>query len=72
MLPEILDVDDKINDEITDLEDVDLICSLIHLERKLVKFPITSDYCRMTLRDLVENFSRREISDLLHIVSGEL
>ena len=26
MLPEILDVDDKINDEITDLEDVDLHC----------------------------------------------
>ena len=49
-------------------EDIDLICSLILLERRLVKFPVTSDYSRIKLKDLVENFSRREISNLLHIV----
>ena len=40
-------------------EDIDLICSLILLERRLVKFPVTSDYSRIKLKDLVENFSRR-------------
>jgi hypothetical protein len=50
------------------MENINLICSLILLERKLVKFPVTSDYSRLSVKDLEDNFSLQEISNLLHMV----
>jgi len=42
----------ELDDTISDVEDINLICSLILLERKLVKFPVTSDYARLSVKDL--------------------
>lgn len=58
----------ELDDTISDVEDINLICSLILLERKLVKFPVTSDYSRLSVKDLKDNFSLQEISNLCHIV----
>ena len=58
----------ELDDTISDMEDINLICSLILLERKLVKFPVTSDYARLSVKDLNDNFSLQEISNLFHIV----
>jgi hypothetical protein len=58
----------ELDDTISDVEDINLICSLILLERKLVKFPVTSDYSRLSVKDLKDNFSLQEISNLCYIV----
>ena len=44
----------ELDDTISDVEDINLICSLI---RKLVKFSVTSDYPRLSVKDLKDNYN---------------
>jgi hypothetical protein len=47
----------ELDDTISEVEDINLIYSLILLERKLVKFPVTSDYSRLSAKDLKDMLS---------------
>jgi hypothetical protein len=57
----VMDRDNKRPNKISDMEDLDLICSLILLERKIGHHVATAD--------LYTNFSPLEITDPLHVIT---